>query len=71
MLVLVLAHARALLASSPEGRTAYIEADLQDPPAILENPVTREVLDFGQPVALVLAAVLHFLPDEYRTARQN
>ena len=65
---LVLAHARALLASSPEGRTAYIEADLRDPQAILEHPVTREVLDFGQPVALVLAAVLHFLPDEYQPA---
>jgi len=61
---LVLAHARALLASSPEGRTAYLEADLRDPQAILDSPVTREVLDFGKPIALVLAAVLHFLPDE-------
>jgi hypothetical protein len=65
---LVLAHARALLTSSPEGRTAYIEADLKDPQAILDNPVTREALDFGQPVALILAAVLHFLPDEYQPA---
>jgi len=65
---LVLAHARALLASSPEGRTAYIEADLRDPQAILDSPDTREVLDFGRPVALVLAAVLHFLPDEYQPA---
>jgi SAM-dependent methyltransferase len=65
---LVLAHARALLASSPEGRTAYIQADLNDPQAILDNPATRDVLDFGQPVALVLAAVLHFLPDEARPA---
>jgi len=65
---LVLAHARALLASSPEGRTAYIEADLRDPRAILDDPVTREVLDFGRPVALVLAAVLHFMPDEFEPA---
>jgi hypothetical protein len=65
---LVLTHARALLTSSPEGRTAYIQADLRDPRAILDNPVTSEVLDFGQPIALVLAAVLHFLPDECQPA---
>ena len=61
---LVLAHARALLTSSPEGRTAYVQADLRDPAAILENPVTREVIDFTQPVALLLIAVLHFIQDE-------
>src|ERR1700678_3514207 len=43
---LVLTHARALLTSSPEGRTAYIHADLRDPEAILASPVTRDVLDF-------------------------
>jgi len=61
---MVLAHARALLTSSPEGRTAYIQADLRDPGSILASPVLREVLDLGQPVALMLIAVLHFLPDE-------
>jgi hypothetical protein len=65
---LVLAHARALLTSSPEGRTAYIQADLREPEAILSDPVTREVLDFGQPVVLVLAVVLPFVPDEFRPA---
>jgi hypothetical protein len=60
---LVLAHARALLTSSPEGRTAYIQADLRDPAAILSDPTTREVLDFGQPIALVLVAILHFIRD--------
>jgi hypothetical protein len=60
---LVLAHARALLTSSPEGRTAYIHADLRDPAAILNDPVTREVLDFTQPIALVLLAILHMIPD--------
>jgi hypothetical protein len=65
---LVLAHARALLTSSPEGRTAYIQADLRDPAAILSSPVTTEVLDFSQPVALILAAILHFIPDEFRPA---
>ena len=61
---LVLAHARALLTSAPAGRTAYIHADLRDPAAILADPVTREVLDFGQPIGLILVAVLHFIQDE-------
>ncbi len=65
---LVLAHARALLTSSPEGRTAYIHADLREPEAILSSPVVREVLDFSQPVALMLVAILHFFPDEYQPA---
>ena len=63
---LVLAHARALLTSSPDGRTAYIQADLRDPEAILGNPVTREVLDFSQPIALMLVAILQFMPDEFK-----
>ena len=65
---LVLAHARALLTSAPRGRTAYIQADFRDPDAILSNPVTRDVLDFSKPVALMLVAILHFAPDEYRPA---
>jgi hypothetical protein len=65
---LVLAHARALLASSPEGRTAYTQADLRDPTVILNDAVTRDVLDFSQPVALMLVAVLHFMPDEFKPA---
>jgi hypothetical protein len=65
---LVLSHARALLTSSPAGRTAYIQADLREPEAILSSPVVREVLDFSQPVALMLVAILHFFPDEYKPA---
>jgi len=61
---MVLAHARALLTSSPEGRTAYIQADLRHPASILASPVLQEVLDFSKPVALMLIAVLHFIPDE-------
>jgi S-adenosyl methyltransferase len=60
---LVLAHAQALLASAPEDRTAYIRADLRDPAAILSDPVTRGVLDFGQPIGLVIVAILHFIQD--------
>jgi hypothetical protein len=61
---MVLAHARALLASGPRGVTAYLDADIRDPEAMLAHPVTRDTLDFGKPIALILVAVLHFLPDE-------
>jgi hypothetical protein len=60
---IVLAHARALLTSSPEGKTAYIHADLREPEKILADPVTVATLDFSQPIALMLVAVLHFLTD--------
>jgi SAM-dependent methyltransferase len=65
---LVLIHAQALLTSSAEGRTAYIHADLRSPGEILSSPVVRSVLDFSQPVALILAAVLHFIADDDRPA---
>jgi hypothetical protein len=57
----VLAHARALLTISPEGKTAYLDADLRDPAKILDQ--AAETLDFSQPVALLLVAVLHFVQD--------
>ncbi|MBQ0986403.1 SAM-dependent methyltransferase [Streptomyces sp. F63] len=59
---IVLAHSRALHESTPEGRTAYIEADLCDPDGILEHPRLRATLDLGKPVAVTLVAVLHWLP---------
>jgi O-methyltransferase involved in polyketide biosynthesis len=59
---MVLAHARALLTSSPEGRCAYIDADIREPEKILAT--AAEVLDFTQPVAVVLMAVLQFVPDD-------
>ena len=65
---LVLTHARALLTSAPEGRTAYIHADLRDPGAILSHATTREVLDFTKPIALMLVGILHFIPDEDKPA---
>jgi S-adenosyl methyltransferase len=61
---IVLAHARVLLTSHPDGRTAYIDADLRDPEGILSAPEVRDTLDLDQPVALMLVAILHFLPDE-------
>jgi hypothetical protein len=60
---IVLAHARALLAGTPEGKTAYADADLNDPAAILRTPQVRATLDLGKPVALSLIAVLMFVPD--------
>jgi hypothetical protein len=60
---LVLSHAKALLTSHPAGRTAYIHADLREPQAILRHPVVRDTLDFSQPIALMLVAILHFIPD--------
>src|SRR6201992_1347978 len=65
---IVMAHARALLTSHASGRTVYIQADLHDPEAILQHPRVRETIDFGQPVALMLVAVLHFFPDADRPA---
>jgi hypothetical protein len=61
---LVLVHARALLTSHPAGRTAYIHADLREPETILADPVVRDTLDFSQPIALMLVAILHFITDE-------
>jgi hypothetical protein len=61
---IVLAHARALLASKPEGKCAYIHADLRNPDYILRHRATRETLDFSKPIGLILCAVLHFMPDE-------
>jgi hypothetical protein len=60
---IVAAHAQALLTSHAAGRTVYVQADLRDPGAILGHPTVREALDFGQPVALMLLAVLHFFPE--------
>jgi hypothetical protein len=58
---LVMVHARALLTSTPAGRTAYLQADLNDPGTILADPTLRETLDLSQPVGLMLIAVLHFV----------
>ncbi|MGC5343571.1 SAM-dependent methyltransferase [Streptomyces sp. DT24] len=59
---LVLAHARALLTSTPEGRTDYLDEDLRNVDVILER--AAETLDFSKPVALVLLGVVIFLNDD-------
>jgi hypothetical protein len=60
---IVLSHARALLNSSPEGATTYIEADLRDYQTILKHSDLIGMLDLSRPVALMLVAILHFLDD--------
>jgi len=61
---LVLAHARALLVGTPQGRTRYVEADLTTPQDILASVQVRETLDFSEPVALSLIAIAHFVPGD-------
>jgi len=58
----VVSHARALLCRGPGVRA--IEGDVRDPAGILDHPDVQSVVDLGEPVAVVLSAVLHFLPDE-------
>jgi hypothetical protein len=57
---MVLAHSRVLKTG---GNTAVIEADLREPQAILDQPDTRRLLDFSQPLAVLMVAVLHFISD--------
>ncbi|MDH6553523.1 hypothetical protein M2160_007626 [Streptomyces sp. SAI-117] len=58
---MVLAHARALLTSTPEGATAYLAADATDPDRILAG--AAETLDLGRPVALILSNILGHIAD--------
>jgi S-adenosyl methyltransferase len=58
----VLAHARALLTSAPEGVTDYLDADLRDPGQILAH--AAKSLDFSQPLAIMLFAVLQLVGDD-------
>ncbi|WP_406153358.1 SAM-dependent methyltransferase [Streptomyces sp. NBC_01023] len=58
---IVNAHANALLSRS--GATSVVLGDLRDPRAILDHPDIRRVIDFDEPVAVLLIAILHFLTD--------
>ncbi len=57
----VLSHSRALLASTPEGATSYIQADLRDPSMIRDE--AARTLDFAQPTAVILVSVLQLISD--------
>jgi SAM-dependent methyltransferase len=55
-------HANALLTGN--GSTRIVLADLREPEAILGHPKVAELIDFGQPVGLLLVAILHFVTDD-------
>ena len=59
---IVLAHARALLMSTPEGACAYLDADLKDTGKILQE--AAHTLDFAKPVAVLFIGVLHLVSDK-------
>jgi hypothetical protein len=61
---IVLTLSQGLLASAPTGRTAYVEADMRDPAAILAAPELSDTLDLSRPVALTVIAIVHFVLDE-------
>jgi hypothetical protein len=58
----VLAHARALLTSRPRGACEYLDADLRDPATILA--AAAKLLDFSQPIALMLMGIMGHFADE-------
>ncbi|HET6534174.1 MAG TPA: SAM-dependent methyltransferase [Actinoplanes sp.] len=60
---IVLVHARALMISTPAGRSEYLSADLRDPKSLLTDPVLRGTLDFAEPIGLTLIAILMLLAD--------
>ncbi|ANP51488.1 hypothetical protein J2Z21_002684 [Streptomyces griseochromogenes] len=64
---IVAAHANALLSSS--GATSVVLGDLRDPRAVVDHPDVRRTIDFDEPVALLLVAVLHFLTDAEQPAQ--
>jgi hypothetical protein len=59
---LVVARGREMLAAV--SGTAVIEADIRQPRALLDHPQVRELIDFGQPVGLLMVAVTQFVPDD-------
>lgn len=60
---IVLAQSQRLLNGSPEGRTAFVQADVSDPASVLAAPQLTDTLDLERPVGLSLNALLHFFPD--------
>jgi SAM-dependent methyltransferase len=61
---IAVAHARALLADDPT--TGVVEADFTDPASVLDDPVTRSLIDFSRPVGVLVVALLHFVGDDRR-----
>ena len=61
---IVLAHARALMTSNAVGATAFVQADLREPDTILADLALHRTIDLGEPVALMLVAILMYVRDE-------
>ncbi|MGW9431266.1 SAM-dependent methyltransferase [Streptomyces decoyicus] len=59
---IVATHAGARLTNTE--RSGFVLGDVRDPKAVLDHPTVRELIDFDQPVALLLVAVLHFIRDD-------
>ena len=59
---IAVAHSEAILKDVPN--TAVIQADARRPAQILEHPEVRRLLDFGRPVAVLLVALLQFVPND-------
>jgi hypothetical protein len=63
---IVLAHARVLMADRKYGRTVFVHADAREPEQLLADPMLTGLIDFTQPVAVLLIGILHFMPDQDR-----
>jgi hypothetical protein len=63
---IAVAHSRLILADNPDA--TVIQADLREPDKILADPETQLLLDFTQPVAVLMVAVMHFVPDDAQAA---
>jgi hypothetical protein len=59
---IVLSHAEALLRSGPHGMCAYVDADARDTRTVLAG--AAEILDFSQPIAVIMLGILHYIPDD-------
>lgn len=55
------AHSRVILAGND--RATIVQADMRVPEQVLDHPETRQLIDFSQPLAVLMVAVLHFVPD--------
>ena len=62
---IVAVHTRALLSGADPSLTAVVLADAREPKTILDHPAVRTVLDFDQPIALLMVALLHFVAPEH------
>ncbi|HET6214601.1 MAG TPA: SAM-dependent methyltransferase [Micromonosporaceae bacterium] len=63
---MAVAHSREIIGADPH--VAILQADVRDPGSILTDPAVRDLIDFTAPIAILLVALLHFIPDSDRPA---